>query len=267
MVPLILKAIRSVEERFNIQTVYACESGSRAWGFDSVDSDYDVRIIYVRSPLEYVRLSPPRDAFDYRFDDPEFKDLDVACWDIRKAAELFWKSNPPLIEWMGSPIVYQEDSYITPILRECASLYFDRKKSAYHYVSMAKGVWNEISDASEVKRKKYLYVLRPLACIRWLFQEYSIPPTRFFSVVNSIPWPNEVKKAIHLLVEEKQTGVELGVGPVDPVLHDFCRTEIESAWKIAENLPVRQGVSQEKLDAMISKTIFADMRFNGIRLS
>lgn len=261
--PLILKAIRSVEERFSVRAVYACESGSRAWGFESSDSDFDVRILYARPPHDYLRFVPLTDAFDYRFEEPEFKDLDVACWDIRKAAELLWRSNPPLIEWLGSPIVYEQHEGIASLLRECATTYFDRKKSAFHYVSMAKGVWHEIEPSSsetpkEVKRKKYLYALRPLACVRYLEKVGTVPPTRFESVLDGIEWDEPVRCAVDQLISEKKAGLELGVGPTDPVLHDFIRTELKAAISIAESLSPRQEVGQEKLDSLIWESIMGD---------
>ena len=40
-------ALAQVEAERNVRVLFACESGSRAWGFASRDSDYDVRFLYV----------------------------------------------------------------------------------------------------------------------------------------------------------------------------------------------------------------------------
>ena len=85
--------------------MWACESGSRAWGFPSVNSDYDVRFVYLRRTEDYLRASPLRDVIEIPISD----ELDISGWDLPKALGLFRKSNPPLLEWLQSPIVYQQE--------------------------------------------------------------------------------------------------------------------------------------------------------------
>jgi len=92
-----------IEEDENISILWACESGSRAWGFESQNSDYDVRFIYLQRTEEYLRASDLRDVIEKPISD----DLDISGWDLPKALRLFRKSNPPLLEWLQSPIVYQ----------------------------------------------------------------------------------------------------------------------------------------------------------------
>ena len=100
----ILSHLREIETTENVRIVYACESGSRAWGFPSADSDYDVRFLYVH-PLEwYLSVDVKRDVIER----PLQGGLDISGWDLKKALQLFRKSNPPLLEWLGSPIVYLE---------------------------------------------------------------------------------------------------------------------------------------------------------------
>ena len=101
----ILKRIAEVEATENVTIFYACESGSRAWGFPSADSDYDVRFIYLRKPDWYLSIDveDKRDVIERPIND----ELDISGWDLRKALKLLWKSNPPLLEWLVSPIVYK----------------------------------------------------------------------------------------------------------------------------------------------------------------
>lgn len=255
MTSVILDAIRLVEEKFNVRTLYACESGSRAWGFDSKDSDYDVRIIYARRPSEYLKLFPLADAFDHRFpDDPRFADLDIGCWDIKKAAELMWKSNPPLTEWLRSPIVYKQEDAITEMLRRAAFQYFDAKKVMYHYLSMARGVWKEIDGHESFKLKKYLYCLRPLAAIRYVEMYNTIPPTQFSKVVDSIDWNEDQVSAVNELIRQKKTEEPKNTTPIS-VLHDLCSNMIAESVFAADGMKSRASVSEDFLDEIVFKAI------------
>src|SRR5436189_1813350 len=102
MLSEIKKELRRIEEQLEIKVLYAVESGSRAWGFASTDSDWDVRFLYARCPEWYLSVQDRRDVLEY----PISEGLDVSGWDIRKALVLFARSNPPLMEWLRSPIVY-----------------------------------------------------------------------------------------------------------------------------------------------------------------
>lgn len=130
----IRQTLLALEGKQCVKVLYAVESGSRAWGFASADSDYDVRFIYHRPVEAYVRLERPRDVIEL----PIWEGIDVSGWDIFKAAALLRKSNPPLIEWLGSPIVYQEDSSVTAVLREQCARHFSRRACGEHYLSMAR---------------------------------------------------------------------------------------------------------------------------------
>ena len=100
----VLRRLDAVEREEDVRVLYACESGSRAWGFASPDSDYDVRFIYVHRPDWYLSIVDRRDVIER----PIVDEYDLSGWELRKTLRLFRKSNPPLIEWLGSPIVYRE---------------------------------------------------------------------------------------------------------------------------------------------------------------
>jgi predicted nucleotidyltransferase len=101
---LILEQLEQIEQEEQVTILYACESGSRAWGFPSQDSDYDVRFIYLHKPEWYLSIYDKRDVIER----PINNMLDINGWDLRKALNLFRKSNPPLLEWLQSPIQYKE---------------------------------------------------------------------------------------------------------------------------------------------------------------
>lgn len=63
----IIELLHSIEAEHGVKVLYACESGSRAWGFASPDSDYDVRFVYVRPLEDYLSLVPVRDVIEKMF--------------------------------------------------------------------------------------------------------------------------------------------------------------------------------------------------------
>ncbi len=239
--PEIARRLREVEQDRSLRVLFACESGSRAWGFASTDSDFDVRFIFVRPTDQYLRLNPPKDAFDLHQD----QDFDLAGWDIRKTAELMRRCNPPLMEWLDSPIIYEADDVITPRLIELRDAYFDPKKAAHHYLSLAAGIWKKyIEGEPNPVRKKYLYVLRPLACIRFIDLHRAQPPTPFDAVLDGIDWDAEVLGSIDALIKQKRSAGELGSQPADPVLTRHVAASLEAAEQTAAELPVNETPTQ-----------------------
>src|SRR5688500_9825730 len=160
--------LRSVEEADGARILYAVESGSRAWGFPSADSDYDVRFVYVRPRDWYlsVNLESRRDVIER----PIVDHIDLSGWDIRKALRLFAKSNPPFLEWLSSPIVYRDELSFADAVRALLPRYYSPVSSLYHFLRMAQGNYREFLQGPEVIVKKYFYVLRPLLAVRWIEQ-------------------------------------------------------------------------------------------------
>ncbi|MEM9418218.1 MAG: nucleotidyltransferase domain-containing protein [Planctomycetota bacterium] len=250
---IIHERLRQVERERNLRVIFACESGSRAWGFASNDSDFDVRFIYVRPAADYLRLRPPVDAFDQQGED----DFDLAGWDIRKTCELMRKSNGPLFEWLDSPIIYEQDGDLSARLIALRADYFDAKKSVFHYLSLAGGVWEKyIADEPTPVRKKYLYTLRPLACVKYIAQHKEHPPTAFDAVLDRIDLPAETRKAIDALVLDKKANRELGAGPADQVLNQWITQVLSEGEAIANALPT-SGTDNALLDQLIANAILA----------
>ena len=134
----ILEELRKIEAAEEVKIIMAVESGSRAWGFASPDSDYDVRFIYVRKQEDYLRLEGMRDVIEWRLDET----LDISGWDLKKALQLIYKSNPTIFEWCASPIVYMENEAFAKI-KALLPQYFSVKKSLYHYWHMAETNYRE----------------------------------------------------------------------------------------------------------------------------
>ncbi len=220
-----MESLSEIEKSENVTVLYACESGSRAWGFASADSDYDVRFIYLHPPSWYlsVNLESRRDVIERPIEDL----LDISGWDLRKALKLFRKSNPPLLEWLGSPIVYREELMTASRLRKLSESYYSPSASGYHYLHMAKKNYREYLKGDIVWRKKYFYVLRPLLAIKWLEAGYGVVPTEFETLLKKLVPPGGLRDAIAQLINEKAEGGELDRGPRVPEISDFIITELD----------------------------------------
>jgi uncharacterized protein len=226
----ILRRLGLIEAEENVNIFYACESGSRAWGFPSADSDWDVRFIYLR-PLDWylsIDVEEKRDVIEWPIND----ELDISGWDLRKALKLLRKSNPPLLEWLSSPIIYKETGDVAQKLREAVKEFYSPISAFHHYLSMAKGNNREFLKGDIVWVKKYFYVLRPLLAIRWIENDTRPVPMEFETLVNAQVDSSEIKQAIDDLLARKKAGQELDRQPKIPVLSDFINTELARLEKI-----------------------------------
>lgn len=221
-------ALQSIEAEQQVRILYACESGSRAWGFESAASDYDVRFLYVHAQDAYLRLDLPRDVIER----PIVDDLDISGWDIFKALRLLRKSNPPLLEWLFSPVMYcQASPLFTAVLRGIVQAYYSPSALFYHYRHMVGGNYRQYIQGKEsVLVKKYLYVLRPIVALLYLEQYQLIPSTEFSKNLMGIMLPEEIRQVIQALIAQKQAEKELGMGKPNPLLNAFVEQHL-SRWE------------------------------------
>jgi uncharacterized protein len=180
---IILEKLKAIEHQFDVRMLYACESGSRAWGFASPDSDYDVRFVYVHKADYYLSIDDHRDVIEVPINDL----LDINGWELRKALKLFRKSNAPLFEWLQSPIVYAADRTFVSEMKALMPTYFSSRAGMHHYISMAKGVFETELSGEMVKLKRYFYALRPVLAARWIADIKSVPPMDFKSLRALMP--------------------------------------------------------------------------------
>ena len=218
----IISHLINLESEENIIIFYACESGSRAWGFPSADSDYDVRFLYLHPTSWYLSIEEKRDVIERTLND----DLDINGWDLKKALALFRKSNPPLLEWLDSPIIYQEKFTIASQMRELAKIYYLPTACIYHYLHMAQGNFREYLKGERVWIKKYFYVLRPILAIKWIEQGYGVAPTAFGTLVEQVLPNGVLKDEINKLIEQKSKGAELDYGDRIPAISEFIENEL-----------------------------------------
>ncbi|MBX9583891.1 MAG: nucleotidyltransferase domain-containing protein [Gemmataceae bacterium] len=238
MIARVRADLAAVEAAEGVRVLYAVESGSRAWGFPSADSDYDVRLVYVRRPDWYlsIDLESRRDVIEH-LGDP----IDLAGWDVRKALKLFAKSNPPLLEWLDSPVVYADRLGFADRLRGLAAAYFSPAGSTYHYLRMARNTYQAYLRRETVRPKKYFYALRPLLGARWVEQGRGPVPMLFPRLLDTIADDAGLRAAIDALLVRKSSGVEMEEGPRDPVVHAFIDAELDRLAASAGEQPAVRG--------------------------
>lgn len=220
----IQKCLVGIEREHSVRVLYACESGSRAWGFESQDSDYDVRFIYVRPQSWYLAIDVERkrDVIEVPISD----DLDISGWDVRKTLQLFHKSNPPLNEWLISPIVYMEHGEFTNQLRDLAPESYNPIAAHYHYLRMAANNFRSYLKGEIVRRKKYLYVLRPLLAVNWIASKKGVVPIEFDQLVAGTISDGMLLNEIGELLKLKRGGMESDEGPRFHTIHAFIESEM-----------------------------------------
>ncbi|HKP69469.1 MAG TPA: nucleotidyltransferase domain-containing protein [Pyrinomonadaceae bacterium] len=248
----IIKRLDQIEREEDVRIFYACESGSRAWGFESTDSDWDVRFLYVHSRDWYLSIDveEKRDVIERPIND----ELDISGWDLRKALKLLRKSNPPLLEWLSSPIIYKEVGETGEQLRQAVAEFYSPISTFHHYLHMAQGNYREFLKGDVVWVKKYFYVLRPLLAIRWIEIDPTRPvPMEFQKLVDACVDSSDIRHAIDDLLTRKRAGQELDRQPKIEVLSDFIATELARLEKI--NISEREKPDFEKLNEIFRDAV------------
>lgn len=242
MLDIIEQKLKEIEQTEKVKILYCVESGSRAWGFASPDSDYDVRFIYVREKDYYLHLNPTRDVIEWQLDDV----LDINGWDIKKALQLLHNSNPTLFEWNASPIVYRkakEWDAISTLIDE----YFIGKNGLYHYLNMARNNEREFLQGERVKLKKYFYVLRPILACKWILKKGTPPPMLFDDLAKEC-LDEEIREEVERLLKLKKETPELGEGARIEKLNEYIEKNIIKIKDEIERLPTVHSKDWDKLN-------------------
>ena len=233
-----------IEAKENVHILHAIESGSRAWGFASPDSDYDVRFVYVRRKEDYLKLNEPRDVIEWQLDEV----LDINGWDLKKALLQFARGNATLFEWCGSPIVYRTTPEWKKIT-EVSKQYFSEKSAVYHYYGTANKTYHEYLTGGKVRYKKYFYALRPLMASMYIEEKHMALPVLFDDLLK-MDIPAELRAAIDELLEIKKRTTEKEENPQLPVIKAFIESEIEKQKEIADSLPDDHNKDLSALDRL-----------------
>ncbi|MEW5788813.1 MAG: nucleotidyltransferase domain-containing protein [Pseudomonadota bacterium] len=249
----VLASLEDIEARHDVRVLYACESGSRGWGFASPDSDYDVRFLYVHRLPWYLSVEPGRDVIELPISD----DLDVSGWELRKALGLLRRANPVLLEWLDSPVVYRQDAARVASLRHLATRHFSALRGRHHYLSMARKNFRGYLQGDSVRLKKYFYVLRPLLAVQWIDLGKGVPPMRFADLVAGTVDDVDLLAEINDLLEIKMRAGEAEYGPRRPRIHAF----IEQALSVATARPfpdhMKPHEDSRELDRFLAEAVLS----------
>lgn len=231
--PYIQSQLAMLAEKENVKILLAVESGSRAWGFPSADSDYDVRFIYVRPVNDYLSIKDPRDVIETstKHDDVLDAISDLNGWDLKKALQLALKSNAVVHEWLVSPVVYSAN---LDFVSDCLSYIrtnFDSLAFSYHYDRLARNAYAQIEETSEqAKLKHYCYALRAALSVKWIETQASPPPMDMTSLMLTIDRENFLKKEIENLIATKKDSTEKDTIPRNNIFDAFI-TNVLSAHR------------------------------------
>ncbi|ALJ19430.1 hypothetical protein AOA12_05715 [Microbacterium sp. No. 7] len=222
VVAAIDERLAGVEAAHGVRIAWAIESGSRAWGFPSPDSDYDCRFVYVRPREQYLSLWPARDVIETPLDAV----FDVNGWDLAKAMRLIAKGNATAVEWLRAPIVYRGDLAFRDRLLAFAHDVVERGAVGRHYLHVARR-----QKAGPPSLKRFFYVLRPAAALRWLHDHpaEALPPMHLPTLLAESTASAEVRDAVHELIALKSVTRELGDAAPPAVLQRFVDDELARA--------------------------------------
>ena len=234
----IVEHINQLEKDEGITILLAAESGSRAWGCPSPDSDYDVRIIYKRSKSEYLNIDDKPDTINYFHGEL----LDINGWDIKKTLKLIRKSNATPFEWAQSPIKYKENDDFSTTILNLSKEYFQPRHTVNHYKGIAKNSYLSNDLSGKIKLKKLFYVLRPLMAAKWIIKKNEVPP---MDIPNLIPIIEDKKIVSHIndLLEIKSNANEDYVHKMDNLITDFIDKEFNyvSSIQLEDNSDVQSS--------------------------
>lgn len=238
-----------IEKEYRVKIILACESGSRAWGFPSKDSDYDVRFIYINPRDWYLSIGQKRDVIELPIDN----ELDINGWDLRKALQLLRKSNSPLLEWLSSPIRYRNlNSALAPIIK-LSKKAFMPKSSCFNYLSVARNSISKFQNDEKIKIKAYMYAIRTILCCRWIVENLNQPPMHINDLLSDLSDDNELREAINMLIRIKRENTEKYLVQRSPLIDEYLAEQLAVlSERIPENF-TKPGI--EEFDRVFRKIL------------
>ncbi len=238
MTEKILHYLNKIEAEKDIKILLACETGSRAWGFPSPDSDFDIRIIYVHKLDWYLTINNPKDTIEMML---ENNDIDISGWELRKSLQLLAKSNPALLERLQSPIIYKADAQFIEKIKPLAQACYSKIATMHHYLNMAKKMIEDIDHSKEYKLKRFFYALRTSTACLWILEKDEMPPIEFSKMLDGLTEMSAHKERIMELIALKSTISEAYFHTGDKELIEFMQKCIDRASNEANSLATSKG--------------------------
>lgn len=252
MITTILTKLKAIEKENGFRILFAAESGSRAWGLSSTDSDYDIRFIYAYPTSRYLELNEPRATYD-----KISKDLDFSGWDIKKTLRLFYNGNMSVYEWLHSPTVYKS-SQIARFLLKAEEDYFSPKAAVYHYSNFAKKQYTKYVAGKDLALvKKWFYIIRPILSMRCVAKNSSCPPIEFSELFEETKHelPDCIVDTINNLYTLKRSSSETDIVSVPKYFKEWAQKQIDTFWNVARELDGRKKDDIKELNAIIQLAV------------
>ena len=244
--------LKDIESIHDVRILLAVESGSRAWGFESKNSDWDVRFIYVHKPEWYLKIEEQRDVIE-RMDG----EIDLVGWELRKALRLLKRSNPSFLEWIYSPIVYYTDNHFLDCIRKAEKDFFNPISSMYHYSRIYIKHDERYLQKGDCSMKKFLYYLRGILACKWIELNKSLPPVAFSELVDGTVDEKYIRERINDLILLKKDGEEHDMLVVDKGLIEYARHWADYFVEcIGSFKPEMIRVSTSILDSILCDMVF-----------
>jgi len=164
--------LKKIEDEYNIEILFASETGSRAWGGVTNHSDYDVRFIYKHQDVRsYLSLKKAQETIDIP------APYDAQGWDLYKAFHLLQKSNPSLCEWAFSPVLYRDNQQFSDKLRRLITDSYSLLSLFHHYIHLMNRNLKDIRDKafSEKRQKQLIQAMRALLLAKAIIIEQKVP--------------------------------------------------------------------------------------------
>lgn len=234
----IIENLKQIEKENEIEILLACETGSRAWGFPSPDSDYDVRIIYKHKPEWYLTIKEGKDSIDLMLEENE---IDISGWELRKSLRLLQKSNPPLLERIQSPEMYLSNNEFLESINTASKNFYSKIATIHHYAGMAHKAFSEVDGNSKYKLKKLFYSLRASLACKWIIQRDEIVPIEFPIMLEGISIDESIKTRIQELIELKSVKSESYLHSGELEVQDLINESLFEAGEKSKSLPSANG--------------------------
>ena len=247
---LVRGKLKEIEEKENVRILYAVESGSRAWGIASADSDYDVRFIYVRDRNFYLSLRDTQDFIDWELNEV----LDINGWDLKKALQHFHKSNATVFEWANSPVVYATTPEWQELYSTVAQHYFSCKSALYHYYGTANKNYHAFLTEDMVKYKKYFYVLRPILACKWIEEKKCPPPVAFDELCQAM-LEEKMKQPVGELLAKKVQMSEADKAPKIMEVNQYIEDQLTHYKNLADSMPDDRNPDWEALEKAFRRMV------------
>ncbi|MFT4415490.1 DNA polymerase beta superfamily protein [Fredinandcohnia humi] len=253
----IIEILHQIEKEYEVRILFACEAGSRAWGFPSETSDYDIRFIYVHKPEWYLSIDKKRDVIEVPKHEklciPVHHLIDMSGWEITKALRLLRKSNPSLLEWLHSNNVYYQIDSITEKVLELSAKTFAPVPCMHHYIRMAKANYKRLRETVP-SIKGYVNVIRPLFAAKWIEENNEMAPLELPVIVGKVEMNEDVKLEVTELLHKKISGQDLKDVNLNH-LDSHINSELKRLEEYVETLPIKINDPTDLLDSFFRETL------------